>query len=67
MVLNPDGSIQKVASDALTSSNSYTKAAASAARRAIYECAPYKLPADRFKDWHDIMLTFDPRQMMGQQ
>ena len=67
MVLNPDGSIQQVASDALTSSNSYTKAAASAARRAIYECAPYKLPADRFKDWHDITLTFDPRQMMGQQ
>lgn len=67
LVLNQDGSVSSAASDALSSSNSYTKAAAGAARRAIYECAPYKLPADRFKDWHDITLTFDPRQMMGQQ
>jgi outer membrane biosynthesis protein TonB len=67
LVLNQDGSVASAASDALSSSNSYTKAAAGAARRAIYECAPYKLPADRFKDWHDVTLTFDPRQMMGQQ
>jgi outer membrane biosynthesis protein TonB len=67
LVLNQDGSVASAASDALSSSNSYTKAAAGAAKRAIYECAPYKLPADRFKEWHDIMLTFDPRQMMGQQ
>lgn len=67
LVLNQDGSVASAASDALSSSNSYTKAAAGAAKRAIYECAPYKLPADRFREWHDITLTFDPRQMMGQQ
>jgi len=66
LVLNSDGKVVSATSDALTSSNSYTKAAASAAERAIYTCAPYKLPADRYKDWRDITLTFDPRQMMGQ-
>ncbi len=66
LFLNPDGSVARTASGALSSSNSYTKAAASAAERAIYTCAPYKLPADRYRDWRDITLTFDPRQMMGQ-
>ena len=67
VVLNPDGTVVKATSDALTSSNSYTRAAASAAQRAIYTCAPYKLPADRYSQWREIdPFHFDPRQMMGQ-
>lgn len=30
-------------------------------RRAIYTCAPYRLPARRFAEWQTITLTFDPR------
>jgi outer membrane biosynthesis protein TonB len=71
LFLNVDGSVAQppqlsVDSQGAVSRNSYTRAAAEAARRAIYTCAPYKLPADRYKDWRDITLTFDPRQMMGQ-
>ena len=37
-----------------------------AANRAIYQCAPYKLPATRYNDWKEINpLRFDPREMMG--
>jgi hypothetical protein len=47
--------------------NSYTRAASEAARRAIYQCQPYRLPADRYNQWREINpLRFDPRQMMGQ-
>ena len=47
--------------------NPYTRAAAGAAYRAIYQCAPYKLPAKRYTEWQVIKpLRFDPRQMMGQ-
>jgi len=67
MVLNSDGSVAKLTSDDLKSSNLYTKASAEAAQRAIYECQPYKLPADQFNQWREINpFHFDPREMMGQ-
>ena len=48
-------------------SNPYMRAAAEAARRAIYDMPPYKLPADRYNQWREIdPIDFDPRQMMGQ-
>src|SRR5262249_29382905 len=72
LFLNPDGTVAQppqlsADSQSAVSRDSYTRAAAEAARRAIYTCAPYKLPGDRYRDWRDIALTFDPRQMMGQQ
>ena len=47
--------------------NRYTRAAAEAASRAIYQCQPYRLPPDRYNQWREINpLRFDPRQMMNQ-
>ena len=72
LFLNQDGSVAQPPqltgdSAAAAASNPYTRAAAEAARRAIYECAPYKLPADRYSQWREINpFHFDPRQMMGQ-
>ena len=72
LLLNQDGSVAQppqltATSQAAAASNPYTRAAAEAARRAIYECAPYKLPADRYSQWHEINpFHFDPSQMMGQ-
>ena len=67
LFLNPDGSVaqtpQLIGSG---SGDPFIRAAAEAARRAIYTCQPYRLPADRFSQWRDITLTFDPRQMVGQ-
>ena len=53
---------------ARATSNPYTRAAAEAASRAIYECQKtgYRLPPERFSEWSDIKLNMDPRQMMGQ-
>jgi len=67
VAMNPDGSIARATSDAISSGNAYTRAAAEAARRAIFQCQPYRLPQDRYSQWREINpLRFDPRQMMNQ-
>jgi len=63
--LNPDGSVA-MATPRTQPQNSYMRAALESARRAIFTCQPYKLPADRYNQWREIdPLHFDPRQMMG--
>lgn len=65
--LNPDGSVARPPQlTGQSGDGSYIRAAAEAARRAIYTCAPYKLPADRYSLWRDITMTFDPSKMVGQ-
>ncbi len=71
MALNPDGTVGRLqmtmGTAAAAAGNAYTRAAAEAASRAIYQCQPYRLPPDRYSDWRDINpFHFDPRQMMGQ-
>ncbi|HEY3637081.1 MAG TPA: hypothetical protein VGK90_02935 [Rhizomicrobium sp.] len=67
LFLSPDGSVAQPPQLLATSSDPYFHAAAEAARRAIYSCAPYKLPADKYADWREIKpFVFDPREMMGQ-
>ncbi len=39
------------------------QAAARAAVAAVTECAPFKLPAERYKFWQTITWDFDPRHM----
>lgn len=73
LLLNPDGTVARppqldANSAAAAAGDAYTRAAAEAARRAIYKCAPYKLPAERYDQWREINpFHFDPRQMMGQE
>ncbi len=69
--LNPDGTVGRLqmtpGPQAQAAGNGYTRAASEAASRAIYQCQPYRLPADRYNLWREINpLGFDPRQMMGQ-
>jgi outer membrane biosynthesis protein TonB len=72
LFLNQDGSVARVPQltadyKEAASRDPYTRAAADAAMRAIYDCAPYKLPADRYSSWKEINpFHFDPRAMMGQ-
>jgi outer membrane biosynthesis protein TonB len=71
LMLNPDGSVSgtpqlTAESNAAAAGNPFMRAAADAARRAIYVCAPYKLPPDRYSDWRDSTVNFDPRDLAGQ-
>jgi len=66
--LNPDGSVARSPQLLENSGDPYFRAAAEAARRAIYTCAPYHLPPDRYNEWREISdLHFDPSEMMGDQ
>lgn len=69
--LNPDGTVGRLqmtpGTVAAAAGNGYTRAAAEAASRAVYQCQPYRLPPDRYNLWREINpLRFDPRQMMNQ-
>jgi hypothetical protein len=33
--------------------------------RAVMQCQPYRMPAEKYDQWRDMLLTFDPRQMYG--
>jgi hypothetical protein len=66
--LNPDGSVARppqlaANSSAAVASDPYMRAAAEAARRAIYTCAPYKLPAEKYSTWRDFTIDFNPSKM----
>jgi hypothetical protein len=43
--------------------DSDVKAALIAATKAVYACAPYKLPPAQYYMWKDIAITFDPRSL----
>lgn len=57
MTLNNPGDQQRFASIAPLA------AAQTAAKKAMSACAPYRLPPDRYSEWKDVIVTFDPRQL----
>lgn len=66
--LAPDGSISRppqLAADSASQAarDPFMRAAAEAARRAIYTCAPYKMPADKYSIWRDFTIDFNPSKM----
>ena len=64
MRLTPDGEIDGRPEVVSGGSNSgIGRAAAESARRAVMICAPYALPADKYDDWQDVVVNFDPRDL----
>jgi hypothetical protein len=63
-VINPD---RTVASAEIVDNgrlgDSFYRAAADAARRALFLCSPLALPPDKYEQWQQITFNFDPRDM----
>jgi outer membrane biosynthesis protein TonB len=64
-----DGSVMKVelASDAKAkySSDTFYRAAADSAIRAVHQCSPLKnLPPEKYGTWKEMELVFDPKEML---
>ena len=38
------------------------RAAAESARRAVLQCAPYNLPADKYEAWAEVIVSFRPKR-----
>jgi outer membrane biosynthesis protein TonB len=66
--VNPDRTVQhaEVVDKSRMATDSFYRAAAEAALRAIYNprCSPLELPADKYDQWKHIDFTFDPRDML---
>ncbi len=61
--LNEDGTLVGNPTIANSSSSPFFQAAADSAVRAVYQCQPYELPADKYALWRDMILNFDPSDM----
>jgi len=47
-----------------SSGNPAFRAAASSAVRAIMRCQPYSLPISKYEAWQEVIINFDPREMI---
>jgi membrane protein involved in colicin uptake len=61
VVLQPDGSLTQTPVTIEAPSHPMGPAYAASAVRAIRACAPYRLPPEKYEQWHDNVLTFVPR------
>ncbi len=65
MQLNRDGTVAAPPKVMNSGSNPFFRAAADSARRAVLRCQPYSLPADKYDAWGEVIVNFDPREMLG--
>ena len=68
--LNPDGTLASAPEVAQRDrarviTDQYFRVAAEAAVRAVRRCEPYKLPVEKYSNWREIELRFDPRELLG--
>jgi hypothetical protein len=63
--LNKDGTLVRPPQIANGGSTPFFTAAADSAMRAVFQCQPYAMPADKYSQWRDMLLNFDPRRMYG--
>lgn len=64
--LNPDGSLASKPRliDPVGSSSGSIQQAFEAGRRALIRCAPYDLPSEKYEQWRQIEVVFNPKDMV---
>jgi outer membrane biosynthesis protein TonB len=65
--LGPDGAVRGLPQvvDTTRLGDTYYRAAAEAAQRAVMQCSPYQLPAEYYDVWKAIKFNMDPREILG--
>jgi len=65
--LNSSGKVlsAKWVNKGMNTNNAFYIAAANAAMRAVADASPLPLPKDKYEDWKEITLYFDPKSMFG--
>lgn len=68
MQMNPDGTVQSatIEDQARFNTDPFFQSAAEAARRAVLNprCNPITLPPDKYQVWREIVINFDPRELL---
>lgn len=64
--VNPDRTVReaKIVDQLRYNTDSFFRAAAESALRAVYKSSPLDLPPEKYDQWKDIIVTFDPRTML---
>lgn len=65
--VNPDGTVRQASIvDQGRMSDPLIRAAAESARRTFFnpQCTPLKLPSDKYEVWKDLVVNFDPRDLL---
>ncbi len=62
--LNKDGTLKGQPRVLNRGASSFQRAAADSAARAVWQCQPYNLPARKYDTWQDMILNFNPRDML---
>ncbi|ADZ69352.1 cell envelope integrity protein TolA [Polymorphum gilvum] len=63
--LTVDGAVDGSPRVLNSSSNPSFRAASDSAVRAVMRCAPYSLPGNKYETWKDVIINFDPRELLG--
>ena len=61
--LNRDGTVAGQPEILEAPNGPFTLQAQDTVIRAVFECAPYNLPVDKYDSWKEVRITFDPRDM----
>lgn len=68
VTMNQDGTVRRaeIQNSLRAYSDPFYRAAAESALRAVLnpQCQPYKLPPDKYDQWRDLVLNFNPRDML---
>lgn len=63
--LTPGGDVDLAPQVLNSSGNPSFNVAAESARRAVLRCAPYSLPTAKYEAWKEVIINFDPRELLG--
>lgn len=61
--LNPDGTVNGTPQITSTIKTQLEDTTARAAQRAVLRCGPYRLAPDKYSEWQQVDVTFDPRDL----
>lgn len=67
VALEPDGRVSSadIVPSARYATDSFYRAAADSARRAVLLCSPLKAPPTKYDQWKDLTLRFNPKDLVG--
>ncbi len=65
IMLNQDGTLNRPPEVANSHNSPFFRPAADSAMRAVFQCQPYRMPPDKYGQWRDMLLNFDPSRMYG--
>jgi hypothetical protein len=70
VTMNPDGMVREAhlkGGGARMRTDSFYRAVAESALRAVLNprCQPFKLPREKYDQWKNMTLSFNPREMFG--